>query len=266
MAADIAKTLFLGTKMKDGEVGALDLSHLKTGRHVHIISHSYGTRVGLQFAGDFDFCVKSVIVEDEYIRAENFAEVERKNPPLSEEDTFKRFAEVRDKWVEKFPRSGLFHSEKECSDFLTQVGGEPKRYGFENGGYSRKIGSMKTKNSEEDEGVTWYFPLFKPHVALSFDEYARKADMNFVWKNVEKYSFPIFILCGDGEKNGADVSDADFSILSAEAKMLNEQHAASGKKNNVRIVSKVEGSGHVVHRDFKDEFLKLVGEFIMSQY
>jgi pimeloyl-ACP methyl ester carboxylesterase len=213
---------------------------------LYVLGHSWGSRVALQFSAQYCTRILGCFVEDEIIGPDL-----KKGPPKEESDINTLYKETKEKWDKFAPHQ--FNSEEEVVKFYETVAGPPKTFGFPN--YSRKIASKEIVVEGGDQRKTVvYFPLFKPHVAFAFDEYARVADMNFVWKDFKSYPFLIHICCGDGEENGADVSKEEFAKLFREATVEMAGHR--------RSVSLIKGSGHVIHRDFQDLFLMDFQQFV----
>lgn len=266
MASDIAETLWVDKKSEK----ALKIKDAEDGRpgkcqpFVYVLSHSWGSRVALQFAAQYYTRILGCYVEDEIIGPDL-----KKGPPIDDQDKIDaHYKELKDKWDKYAPHQ--FNSEEEVAQFYETVAGPPKTFGFPN--YSRKIASRQIEedsnhnNSSSSTSVsdvaaagtkktkTIYFPLFKPHVAFAFDEFARVADMNGIWKDPKQYPFLIHICCGDGEENGADVSKEEYDKLLRQATVEMAGHR--------RSVSLIAGSGHVIHRDYQDLFLMDFQQFV----
>jgi aspartate aminotransferase, cytoplasmic len=225
MAADVVET-------------ADACEELSPGAKLIVLGHSWGSRVALQLGSDHTDRVLAVVVEDEFVRGD----AEKKGPALSKEVLAERVAELRSTFQPE-------HATREAliAWFETSVG-EPSRFGLAD--YANKVGKRDGDNGQE----VW-FPLFKPHADLVWDEYCRLADMNVVWKDTESCPFLIHVMAGGGKKSGSDVSDEDFEELRSQAA------AMSG---GLRTVNRIEGAGHVVHRTHPDEFLASFKQYVLK--
>ena len=206
------------------------LEHLSITEPVHILGHSWGSRVVLTFALMNPGSVKSLIVEDEFID---------KDKPSEDPDNDDEKKIIEKAKAQKDEYKPTFPTFEEAFAFLE------KQHGKDRVDYSRKI----IKN---DAGE--FIPLFKPHVATVWDFYCRVADMNAVWKDVKAFPFKILIM-----KAGDKTSDIDDGMY----KKLQMEAAAYGPDQRQLVL--IPESSHPIHRTHPDDFVREMVSFLSQK-
>eukprot|EP01063_Lacrimia_lanifica_P034847 TRINITY_DN6537_c0_g1_i1.p1 TRINITY_DN6537_c0_g1~~TRINITY_DN6537_c0_g1_i1.p1 ORF type:complete len:294 (+),score=102.34 TRINITY_DN6537_c0_g1_i1:61-942(+) len=197
---------------------------LAAGESFHLLGHSWGSRVAFQYAEAYAATVKTLLVEDEFVDSDKPA------VRPDDDDEAKIMSKAAGFAGQYRP---VFPTWDAALAFYNAT------HGTESGvDYTRKV---ITNNATGECTV-----LFKPHVACVWDYHCRVADMNHVWTDCERFSFPILIL-----KGGDDSSDIDAAML---AKLEEEavRMAAAGGRRAVQVIA---GAAHAVHRTHPDEFV-----------
>mmetsp|Transcript_39316 Transcript_39316/g.80542 ORF Transcript_39316/g.80542 Transcript_39316/m.80542 type:complete len:322 (+) Transcript_39316:53-1018(+) len=233
MALDIAD--LLGT-LKDKE-GVYDAAGPFA--KVHLLGHSWGSRVVFALAQSRPDLVASLLIEDEYIGPAH--RVEGKDE--DEGTVVARSQAMLEQYQPHFP------SFNEAEAFFMRTTG-PGVCDF-----SRKILEEQGNPGEVDGqgnpiGAKRYRVLFKPHVTHVWDYHCRVATVgDEVWKDCRKFPMPMHVMKA-GDAQDSDISASTWEEITAQAKELEAE--AEGV---VRSTSVVAEAAHPIHRSHPEEFV-----------
>ena len=255
---------------------AADASLHAAGRRVHLLGHSWGSRVVATLAVHWPALVASVFVEDEYLVPVGPRAAEVDGAALPTLGPFELPADADDAAVGvagvKKAAAGSAPAFEEWTEAAMDVEAAKMAalyqphfptyddaiafYNATTGpgvcDFSRKILERDVEvPAKAGDGATTtekgFVVLFKPHVAHAWDFHCRaSADAQRLWLDVRRFPFPVHVQKG-GDDATSDVSPAMWARIEAEAAAL----AAAGGRRSVSIIP---GAAHTVHRACPEAF------------
>ena len=253
-----------------GDLRAL-IVMLERGTKVHLLGHSWGSRVVMQFASLLPDAVASVLVEDEYLVAVGPRATEKEGETamlLTEYEAAKAAGTLpKDAAGEWSLDSVLREAEAMQQQYRPYFPSYAEAEAFYNATTGPGVCDFSRKILEKDVEV-WKSPtdaapssekrfivLYKPHVAHVWDYHCRVSTAaSQVWADCAAFPFPVHVMKA-GDNTSSDISTAMWDRITGECGAM---VAAMGKRD----VSIIDGAGHPVHRTHPDEFVADTVKFL----